>query len=239
MRFKLDKWLIGIFATDFIACSQEAAEWLFPEKSVKKAIILKNGLDTDSFKYNHQKRYEIRKKYGLADSQYVIGHIGRFVAQKNHIFLLNTFAEVLKTDPSARLMLLGSGILEKEIRNAASDLDIEQQVIFAGQIENVQDYMSAMDVLALPSLFEGLGMVNIEAQANGLYCVVSDRVSRLAKVTDLLDFYSLGNGPEKWAQQLLSRKGRTVHRLTYAGIVRESGWDIKDIAGQLDEIYNS
>ncbi len=239
LRFKMNKWLVGLFATDYIACSQEAAEWMFPEKAMRKAVILKNGLDTDTFRFDPKMREQIREKCGLEDRQFVIGHIGRFVGQKNHEFLLEAFAEVVKADPDARLMLLGSGGLEQKIRDKIAELDIERQVLFVGQVDNVQNYMSAMDVLALPSLYEGLGMVNIEAQTNGLFCVVSDRVAKLAKVTDLLDFYSLENGPKRWAEDLLALKGRTVHREKYSEIVREAGWDMKDLAERLAEVYES
>ena len=236
---KLNKWLIGIFATDYVACSQEAAEWLFPPKVIPKVIILKNGLDTEQFRFDESKRSSIRTQYKLKDDQFVIGHIGRFVAPKNHMFMLETFNVVLKHDPKTRLMLLGSGSLENQIKDKITDLGIADKVIFVGQVDNVQDYMCAMDVFALPSLREGLGMVNIEAQANGLPCVVSDRVARLAKVTDLLSFYPLEDGTEKWAEHLLAIKGTYIHRKKYADIVRKAGWDMRDIAEELAEIYRS
>lgn len=238
-KTRFNKWLIGVFATDYVACSQEAAEWLYPPNIVPKVIILKNGLDTKQFRFDEYKRNRIRTQYKLEDDQFVVGQIGRFVTQKNHMFILEAFSEVLIHDPKARLMLLGSGGLENRIRDKITELGIADKVIIVGQVDNVQDYMCAMDVLALPSLFEGLGMVNIEAQANGLHCVVSDRVARLAKVTDLLSFFPLEDGAEKWAEHLLAIKEKYIHREDYADIVRKAGWDIRDIAEGLTEIYRS
>lgn len=237
LRTKFNKWLIGIFATDYVACSQEAADWMFNNKCARKTIILKNGLDIDSFRYDSQKRNTIRAKYGNVDGQFLIGHIGRFVPPKNHIFLLEVFKKVIQSDPTARLMLLGSGVLESKIISKIVELGIEKEVIVVGQVDNVQDYLNAMDVLALPSLYEGLGMVNIEAQTNGLVCVVSDRVSKLAKVTDLLSFFPLEDGIELWASYLLATKDRIVKREAYADIIRNDGWDIKEISEQLAKIY--
>lgn len=237
LRIKINKWLMSLFATDYIACSKEAAEALFPKKGVDKAVILYNGLDTDVFRFDGQKREEIRNCYHLSDAHYVIGHIGRFAREKNHCFLLDAFSKLIKTHAKPRLMLLGSGPLEDDIRKTISRLRLDDYVIWVGQVDNVQDYMNAMDVMALPSLYEGLGMVNIEAQTNGLPCVVSDGVAKLAKVTDLLTFYSLSDGPEKWAEYLLDRKDMHVDRVAYAEIVRRAGWDIRDLAGKLAEIY--
>ncbi len=238
LRTKLSKWLMRIFVTDYVACSQEAADWLFPPKGAENAVILKNGLDTGLYRFNLETRKTIRRKLGLEDNQYVIGHIGKFAPQKNHMFLLEAFRNVLSIDSGARLMLLGSGPMDAEIHERMKLLEIDEQVIDIGQVDNVQDYLNAMDVMALPSLYEGLGMVNIEAQTNGLPCVVSNRVAKLAKVTDILEFYPLEDGADNWAKYLLQFKRNNINRESYCDKVRKSGWDIKDIAGKLRELYD-
>ncbi|MCR5419747.1 MAG: glycosyltransferase [Lachnospiraceae bacterium] len=124
---KLRKWLMDIFVTDYIACSKEAAEWLFSPRGARKAVIIKNGLNTELYQFSLSKRTEIRNELGLNDNQYVIGHIGRFVPQKNHIFLLETFQEVLRIDTNARLLLLGSGPMEKEIYEKIKAMGIEKK----------------------------------------------------------------------------------------------------------------
>jgi glycosyltransferase involved in cell wall biosynthesis len=165
--------------------------------------------------------------------------VARFVEPKNHTFLLEIFRELLKMEPQAVLLLIGSGPLEEKIRLKAKEMHIDDAVIFSGEHSNIADYYQAMDVFVLPSLFEGLGIVNIEAQCAGLPCFVSDNVAPEAKITDLLAFLSITDSPEKWALEIIKGWKESGERRARVEDVQEKGFDINRTAQQLQELYVS
>ena len=232
------KQVYPICATDYFACSQEGAYWLFPKRIVNshKVTILHNAINAKEFTYNESIREETRKELGIKDGQYLIGHVGRFDRQKNHEFIIDIFEKIVKKDNNAILLLVGIGKLEEEIKNRAKSLGIYEKIIFYGATKEVNKMMQAMDIFILPSLFEGLGIVNIEAQAAGLHCIVSDTVPEFAKINELLEFVSLKESAEKWAEKILKYKGVECRRDTYREIV-ESGYDIAEDAKILMEFY--
>nr|WP_320017099.1 glycosyltransferase [uncultured Desulfobacter sp.] len=175
-------------ATDFCACSRLAADWLFGVQIPKERIkILNNAIDIRQFQYNPVVREEYRKMLGL-ENRYVIGHIGRMSYQKNHEFLIHVFHRVLKKVQNSVLLLINDGPLEENIRTQVLSLGIESKVLFLGKRDDTENLYQAMDVFCLPSRFEGLPIVLVEAQVAGLKCITSDKVSEEAKITDNLDF---------------------------------------------------
>ena len=188
-----------------IAPSDLAAEYTFGRKAVKNGEVhyLKNALDLNAYAYSTEKRSAIRKELGIKDNAFVVGHVGRFAKQKNHGFLINAFYELVKINPEARLILVGKGELENEIRAKVEELGLVDAVDFTGVRSDIPALLSAFDVFALPSLYEGMPNVVIEAQAAGLPCLVADSVTRQANVTGLVE-YVPNNEPTKWAQAIAS-----------------------------------
>lgn len=226
-------------ATDMLACSKAAAVSMFGGEAVRRTTIIKNGIDVKRFSFCQESRQGYRRKLGLGDSVYVIGNVGRLVEQKNQGFLIKVFASVIKKDPSCRLMIVGDGPLEQELKELAGLYQIMDQIIFVGTTEHVAEYMSAMDVFVLPSFFEGLGIVNIEAQASGLPCIVSDAVPEEAMITDLIECLPLHAGEEVWADKILScrSKARDIKRIDALKSVYAAGYDAAEVAKKICGLY--
>lgn len=202
-----------LVATDYMACTEHAGRWMFGNKAfdTDKVYILNNAINLDKFKYDEKLRKKIRKELKISDNTVVIGHIGRFVTQKNHTQLVDIFNEYHKNNNNSVLILIGQGPLMEEIKEKVNNLGLKGCVIFLGQKDNVNEYYNAMDLFLFPSLYEGLGMVVVEAQVNGLPCVVSDEVPKIVKITDRITFMDLNNSSEIWLKgiiKLLKRNDR-------------------------------
>lgn len=226
---KLCRMILYRFGTDFYACSKEAGDWMFPAKVVNAGAfqIVQNAIDTQNFVLNKNLRDEMRAKLGLQDC-FVVGHVGNFVYQKNHVFLLQVFSELVKIDASARLLLIGDGVLFENIQALAEQLGIADKVLFAGRRTDANQYMQAMDVFAFPSNFEGLGIVAIEAQAAGLPCICSDRVPQEAHITDLCMYLPIDgeNAVADWVSAL--QKAKEIPRKNRADEIIASGYDLQN-----------
>lgn len=194
-----------LFANVRIAPSTEAAEFMFGKGSVKKgrAALLHNGVDLSVYRYHKTSRDAIRKEFGIAEDAFAVGHVGRFQEQKNHLFLLEVFHQIHQKNEKAVLLLVGNGELEKQIREKAEALGISDNVIFTGVRSDVPDLLSAMDVFAFPSLYEGMPNTVIEAQATGLSCVISDTITKEANITGLVEYLPLGDA-SAWAERVMA-----------------------------------
>ena len=178
------------YATDYFTCSELAGRYLFGDKSYDqgKVKIIHNAIDLDKFKFDPEARKKLRKELDIKEKTVVIGHVGRFVKQKNHDFLIDVFNEYHAKNPDSKLLLIGTGPLEEKIKAKVEKLNLSDSVLFLGQRDDTNKLYSVMDVFCLPSLYEGLGMVLIEAQMNGLPCLASNEVPREAKITENIDF---------------------------------------------------
>lgn len=216
-----------------MACTTEAGEWLFGKRACRsdRFILLPNGIDTRRFAVDPKTRAAYRKELGLGE-RYVIGHVGRFRDVKNHTFLLDVFQEVHKREPDALLMLVGVGPLQQQMAEKAVALGVADHVLMTGNRDDVPEVLSAMDVFAFPSLWEGLPMTVVEAQAAGLPCVLSDTITRDVDISPLAEYLPLGD-PVQWAEALLKRRPR--QDVTEA-VVR-AGFDIRASAQRLSELY--
>ena len=222
-------------ATHFLACSNPAADFLFgPQIPREKIQILHYALELDKYTYDEEKRKKIREQLNVSD-KFVIGDVGRMAYQKNLKFLVECFYEVQKKDERAILLLLGDGYLETELRDMVKRYDIEEKVIFTGAVDNVEDYMQAMDVFAFPTLFEGLGIVVIEAQAVGLKCLCSTGVPREAKLTDNVEFLELEK--DKWIEGML-KYSNGYTRVKTDEQIEKAGYDITEEIKVLENIYS-
>ncbi len=198
------------YPTEYCACSEEAGQWRFPADICRKKLrVVYNGIEAENFRYDEALREEMRRSLGIDDQTVVIGNVGRLVYQKNQVFLLEIMREILtgKQDRRYQLLLVGSGTDMLMLKERAAELGIEDDIIFTGARNNVADYYQAIDVLAVPSHYEGLGMVVIEGQAAGLDVLVSDRVPRIAAVTDAVEYIPLEER-ETWADRITAGHSR-------------------------------
>lgn len=212
-----------------IAPSDLAAAYTFGPKAVSNGEVhyLCNALDLNAYTFSPESRSAIRSELRIEPDALVVGHVGRFAQQKNHGFLIEVFAELLKVRPDARLVLVGQGELEGEVRAKAKAFGVLDGIVFAGVRPDVPALLSAFDVLALPSLYEGMPNVVIEAQAAGLRCAVSDTVTRQADVTGLVEYLPIDD-PTAWTKALES--AATMERLDTRTAMAAAGYDISSEA---------
>lgn len=226
-------------ATLYFACSRQAGIFLFGRKHVRNddIHIVHNAIDCCIYRYNPLKREEIREELGIKNNL-VIGHVGRFSTEKNHIFLIKVFENIISTNKNAKLLLVGDGPLVDVIVEEVKKKGIEEAVIFYGKSNKVHDLLQAMDVFVLPSFFEGLPVVLVEAQAAGVPCVVSDTVSEEAKlVNDLWVGCSLKQSIQEWIGVIVE-VSLNSRKDTYLEI-RKKGYDINDATKVLEDFYLS
>lgn len=227
--------LILACSTDLVACGVQAGCRLYGKRAfAKRGRLILNGIDTHRFTFDEQKREAFRKEQGLTD-KFVIGHAGHFVAVKNQAFLLDLMPEICRKKPDAFLLLLGDGqdrpALERKIR----ELHLENHVRMTGNVRNVEDYLNAMDVFAFPSLYEGMPLSIIEVQANGLPCVISDRVPEDVFLTDLIHPLSL-ECPQRWVDEICGAS--RAQSKEYAAFMRDTGFDTSSAMDKIYRIYN-
>lgn len=222
---------IPAVATHFFACSQEAGEWMFPGQNI---TTINNGIETDRFSFSPEMREAVRRELGLGDAL-VLGHVGRFAPQKNHEFLLDIFHQVHEKNHNAVLLLAGTGPLEDAMKRKAEQLGLMDHVRFLGVRPDVNRILQAVDVFVLPSLYEGLGIVVVEAQATGARSVVSNTVPRTCALTDLVEFVSLEASPAHWADVILQRCASD--RTDRSEEIRSAGYDIQSTADWLFAFY--
>lgn len=227
-----------VFATDYMCCSELAGRWLFGNKEYDKGnvYLLNNAIDLDKFKYNEALRKKKRKELGIKDDTLVIGHIGRFVAQKNHDYLIDIFNKIHKKNNNSILLLAGQGPLMEDIKNKVKELNLEDSVKFLGQRNDANELYQAFDVFLLPSLYEGLPVVGVEAQAAGLLCYLSDDMTKETKVLDITKFMSLNNAPEEWADNILDDV-KKYKRIDTSKEMTAKNFNIKEEAKKLEEYY--
>jgi glycosyltransferase involved in cell wall biosynthesis len=221
----------------FLACSKVAGEYMFPNKVVngKKYRVLNNAIKAEHFQFDPKIRATIRASFGIKD-QLLVGHVGRFAHAKNHSFLIDVFAAILKKREDALLMLVGAGDLEREIRNKIEASNLVKQVIFTGLRSDVPQLIQAMDVMVMPSLFEGFPVVSVEAQASGLPVLISSSVTNETQLTEAYSRLSLEESPDRWAEEALELVDTNVRKSQLKAVV-DAGFDIGEEAKKLGDLY--
>ena len=217
-----------VFANRYFCCSELAGRWLFGNKTYNqgKVYLLNNAIDVDKFKYNEKVRKAKRKELNIKDKDLVIGHIGRFVKQKNHEFLIDIFNEIHKQNKNTILLLAGDGPLKEEIQNKVKKIGLEKNVQFLGQRNDANELYQAMDAFVLPSLYEGLPVVGVEAQAAGLPCFLSTDMTKETKVLDSTQFISLTHDTKYWADKIL-KEVKTFERKDSSREITDNNFNIK------------
>lgn len=235
LKYLIKLWYkqsIPKYATDLFACGKDAGNWMF---SGAKYQVINNAIETSTYTFSETRRKEVRRKLGIRE-ELVIGHVGRFNHPKNHPFLLDIFAYLLKQLPNAILLLVGGGEDMPKIQAKAQSLGIADHVRFLGVRSDVADLMQAMDVFVFPSLYEGLPVTMVEAQASGLPCLISDKVPRECILTEgLVEVIPLSASADGWAEKILTM--RNISRTDRHNEIAAHGFDINAEAVKLQEFY--
>lgn len=214
------------------ACSEKAGQFMFGDSEY---VVFNNAIDTKKFAYNLQTRKDKRKELNLND-ELVFGNIGRFHVQKNQLFLIDIMQEMVKINKNVKLILIGSGELESEIRSKVKEYNLDKYVMILSNRRDVNELYQAMDVFVLPSLYEGLPVSGIEAQASALPCVFSDTITKKADVTENVSFWSLNDSTKDWAEKLL-KLVMNFQRQDVSNIIKAAGYDARTEAKKLQDIY--
>ncbi len=221
------------YATHLLACGKEAGEWMFEGADFK---ILNNAIDAAKYIFSQEKRLKMRQELNIGKDDFVLGHVGRFSPVKNHDFIVDVFAKMLQ-HKKAKLLLVGDGELRKDIELKVEQAGLADKVIFTGLRSDVPDLLQAMDVFIFPSLYEGLGIVVIEAQASGIPCFISNKVPSECKITNLVHTNSLDNAPEVWSTSI--ERNCNVERCNTCDNIRSAGYDVGANVKKLQEYYKS
>lgn len=236
----LNKILLPLYNrlyTMAIACSNEAGEWLYGKGNF---IILNNAIDLKKYTYSHDKRKELRQDLKVNDECIVIGNVGKLVEAKNHTFQLEAFNEYHKYAPNSKLIFVGEGDLRNQIESRIKDLHLEDSVIMAGLRNDVPALLQAFDIFLFPSIYEGMPLSVVEAQASGLPCYVSTNVTDLINIGEDVAQLQLDKGPKYWAKQMLGldlKKDRQDRCLKNKVLITKAGYNIKEEAKTLRSIY--
>ena len=225
-------------ATDRFACSRSAGVWLFGKQQTQKESfhVIPNAIQLDRFLYSEEKRHEMRTELGIGETELAIVCVARFSPQKNHTYLLRVFREIRNRKPESKLYLVGQGELEQDIRNQIAQLGLGEHVRFLGSRSDVGAVLTAMDAFLFPSFYEGFGTVIIEAQCSALPMLASDSIPSETKLCDCVEFASIQEKPDVWAEKLLALIGKTV-RMDNSALIREKGYDIRQSYAWMQQFY--
>lgn len=226
------RFLTKKYSTTKLACGTEAGKFLYGENS--NFTILHNAINSDQFCFNPTKREQIRQKLGLSDN-FVIGNISRFCAQKNHKFIIDVFEQIYKKNNLAKLLLIGDGPLKNSTLEIVNKKNIANNVIFLGLRSDIPELLQAIDIILFPSLFEGLPVSIIEAQAAGLPCILSDTIDYETAITSNVEFYSLNAPISEWANAILDKK--TFKRVDTTSQIVDAGYDVVQNTKLLYQLY--
>lgn len=223
---------------DFLfACSDKAGKWLFGEKAITQQnyYMIPNGVDLKRFEFDINKRNQMRMTLGIKEDTMILGHIGRLSTPKNHKFLLNVFNQYHKINSNSKLLLVGDGELFESIKQHINKLDINDEVIMTGSKQNTEDYYQIMDIFLFPSLWEGLPVSVVEAQANGLQCIISDVITHDVDLTALIQYLPLDE--KLWLGAITEAHKKKRIGLTSEDRVRLQPFDAITVANKLQEFY--
>lgn len=226
------KKFIPRYASHLFACTDSAGSWMF---NGKEFTVLKNAIDTEKYVFSSSKQQKIRNEFNIPKDAFVLGHVGRFDPPKNHSFILSVFSSLIKKLPNSYLLLVGKGALEEDIKKTATSLKIAQRVIFAGSRDDVALILSAMDAFIFPSLYEGLGIAVIEAQAAALPCIISEGVPSECDLTGLVKQLNLSDGEEIWSSAVIPKSGYS--RGDMSAVIKAAGFDIRSNTEILQKFY--
>lgn len=231
------KLFVSNLANRYFGCSDKALDWMFKHTGVRRtAILIRNGIDTSKFKYDEEIRNQIRKELNVNDNDKIIGHVGRFARVKNHKFLIEIFNEFVRKYPSSKLLLIGAGEIEGEIKDLVNSLNLSDSVYFLGIREDTNRFYQAMDIFVMPSFYEGLPVVLVEAQTSGLPVLCSSNISKMSCLTENYYTLSISDTTTCWATKI-DEILHTSYRSDGSKKISLKGFDIHTISDYLYHIY--
>lgn len=218
-----------------IACSEQAGEWMFG-KNNHSYMLLKNGIELKRFSFNPELRNKVRNELNLSDSTLAVCNVGRLSEQKNPLFLIEIMNSLLKIRPDTKLFIIGKGELENAIKKKVNDLGIEKNVVFLGNRSDINELLQGMDIFLMPSLYEGLPIAGVEAQASSLPLLISDTVDKGIKLLNSTEFESLNSSSDVWAKHCLELVQK-FNRRNVETEIRNHGYDIEKSTSELEKFY--
>ena len=233
--YKYCKKILMKYGTHFFACSMAAANWVYPISAIRegKVEVIYNGINTEKFSFNEEKRNEIRRELKIQDDMVFI-NTGRFTQQKNQSFIFKIMSAMKMEYKNIKLILLGDGLLRRNYEDEVNDEGLKEDVIFLGVRENVQDYLCASDCYIMPSLYEGLPVAGIEAQCSGIPCLFSTNITKEVSINKNVKFLSLNQSVEEWAKVAIKLAG--IGHIDDVEVIG-AGYDIKDVVNKLEKFY--
>ncbi len=241
IRHKINILLLPLYATNYWACSDLAGQWTYSYniRQSSKYHIINNAIDCQMYRYNNEQRKKCRDEFKISRETFVVGHIGRFDYQKNHGYILAIFQEIAKICSDSKLVLVGVGEDWNKIKKQVDGLEIRDKILLLGQRDDVSYILQMFDVFILPSRFEGLPVVIVEALASGLQCYVSDKVTKEAAVLpEFMHYLSIDDSPEIWANKIIGHKEQMIRQDTYTKMCN-ANYDINTEANKLSAIFGS
>lgn len=231
--------LIPSVANYYFGCGKDAVKYFFGDKTINNNnyTIIRNAIETQNFIYNEKTRNKIRKLLNINENTFLIGHVGRFTNQKNHNFIIETMFRFFIKEPFAdvKVILIGDGELEGKIKNKIKKYNMEDKFIFTGNIPNTNEYYQAIDLFILPSKYEGLPLVGIEAQTACIPCIISNKVTDEVKITNLVEFLPLDE--KVWVDMIIEKMNTKHQRKDMTKQIKEKGYDIDTEVKRLESIY--
>ena len=231
----LNRRLINKYDFGRLACEVEAGKWMFGNGNF---TVIKNAIIVKDYAYQNEKRRIISQRFLIPKRNFIIGHIGRFVYAKNHKFIVRVFKEFIKRCPDSTLILVGDGQLRFEIEQTVYNLNLEDNVIFTGNTDDITEYLSAFDALLFPSKFEGFPFALIEAQASGLKILTSDQVPKDLNISGLINYKSLHDSVNSWAESLEFILRKKYNRLAYTDLLIDTEYDSNIMAKNILKYYS-
>lgn len=222
-------------ATDFLACSDEAAEWLYG-KDFAGYQIIENGIETKKYEFNERIRADYRRELNL-ENRFVIGHVGRFTQAKNHIFLLKVFKEISLICKNSILLMIGEGELLNDIKKQALETGIDEKCMFLGNRADVPELLNVMDIFLFPSLFEGFPISVLEAQTNGLPCIISEKITEEVCITKKVKRISLEQTTSYWAEAVMEQLHKNERRESPIKDIEQAGYSVQAASDKLHQLY--
>lgn len=232
---RIGKEVTPFIGNTLLACSKLAGKWLYPSRVQDKVIVANNAIDLEPFRFKQEVREQKRKELKITDKTLLL-HIGRFTYQKNHTFLIDVFNEYYKLDNNAVLLLVGDGPLQLEIQHKLNTLSCKNNVVFLGVRQDIPELLQAADIFLLPSNFEGLPLVAVEAQATSVPCLLADTITKESKILDTTEFLSIDDINE-WVERI--SKYKTVSRFDAHDKLRQAGYDIQTEIHRIEKVYQN
>lgn len=222
-----------------IACSAEAGKWMFGKQ---KFYIIPNGIEVNRYRYNKVIARTLKHSLSIPETDIVLGCVARLEKQKNYYYTIQLFKEINRSIPNTKLLIIGNGSLEKDLKRRCNDIGIADSVIFLGEVSDVESYLSTMDIFILSSFHEGLPISVVEAQASGLICFLSDSISKEVEITNLVNYFSLNDDFQQNVNYILNKISRSrphIDRKSYAHVLMNSRFNVINTGRYMHKIYTS